>query len=188
MKNFPWKDLDDKKIIAPFIPKVGDNFDKRYCEALDRIGEETQERYQNYLRNKDMTKVFINYTFIANDYKKTIKILDLKNIPPASTRHIAKSNRDSPTKSRKSSHIFDNLKSPTSRQSFHQTLKSPEQTPKPQIKLPPIDFNKLNLNKLLGSTSSTNLKSGNRSNTRIDNSNLTIHRKSSSLLDKRYLK
>mgnify|MGYP000104859079 CR=1 FL=1 len=187
MQNFPWRDLDDRKILAPFVPKVGDNFDKRYCEAPDRLGEETQERYQNYLRNKDLNKVFINYTFIANEYKKQIKILDIKNIPTNSTRHIPRSSRDSPSKPKSSINILDSLKSPTTRQSFYKTIKSPEQTPKPQIKLPPIDFGKLNINKLISSTSTTNLKSSTRSS-KINNSTFTIHRKSSSLLDKKYLK
>jgi hypothetical protein len=187
MQNFPWRDLDDKKILAPFVPKVGDNFDKRHCEAPDRLGEETQERYQNYMRNKDLNKVFLNYTFIANEYKKQIKIVDIKNIPINSIRYIPKSSRDIPSKQKNSISILDNLKSPTSRQSFHKSIKSPEQTPKPQKNLPPIDFAKLNLSKLIYSTSSTNIKSSTKS-TKINNSTFTIHRKSSSLLDKKIMK
>lgn len=30
-KNFNWKDLHDRKMKAPFIPKFDDNFDSKYC-------------------------------------------------------------------------------------------------------------------------------------------------------------
>ena len=41
-----------KKIEAPFIPPVNkDNFDKRYCEGEDNVGEETVERYDLYLQS-----------------------------------------------------------------------------------------------------------------------------------------
>ena len=32
LKYYPWKDLYNKKIQAPFIPRKKDNFDKRYCD------------------------------------------------------------------------------------------------------------------------------------------------------------
>jgi hypothetical protein len=63
-KNYPWQDLYEKKIQAPFIPKYGDNFDKKYCEAPDKIGVDTKERYDKYIRDENFKYVFHKFTFI----------------------------------------------------------------------------------------------------------------------------
>ena len=42
-------ELYKKKMMSPFTPKVGDNFDKKYCEGVEKIGNETQERYRYYM-------------------------------------------------------------------------------------------------------------------------------------------
>ena len=79
--NFNWDDLLKKKIISPYIPKYGDNFDKKYCEAKENIDKETIERYQIY-RNKGRFKnIFQNYTFIReeideNEEKEKKKIFE----------------------------------------------------------------------------------------------------------------
>lgn len=62
-KNYPWEDLYNKKLISPFIPKNGDNFDKKYCEGADKIGNDTYERYQCYYKNDNFEDIFRNYTF-----------------------------------------------------------------------------------------------------------------------------
>ncbi len=61
-KNFPWQDLYNKKLLSPYIPKNSDNFDKRYCESSDKIGNETYERYQLYYKNPSFGDIFRNYT------------------------------------------------------------------------------------------------------------------------------
>lgn len=63
MKNFPWQDLNNRKINAHFIPKNGDNFDKKYCENPDKIGNDTYERYHNYYQDDNFPNIFRNYTF-----------------------------------------------------------------------------------------------------------------------------
>jgi hypothetical protein len=63
LKYYPWKDLYDKKLEAPFAPKSLDNFDKKYCEGPDKIGNDTLERYQNYYKNEALADVFMNYSF-----------------------------------------------------------------------------------------------------------------------------
>jgi hypothetical protein len=69
LKDYPWKDLSDRKIVAPFIPRNGDNFDKRYCEGVDKIGNETLERYRKHYKSKEYSNQFRNYTFFSNDFK-----------------------------------------------------------------------------------------------------------------------
>ena len=36
-KSYPWKELTDKKVSPEYVPKEGDNFDKRYCEQPDKL-------------------------------------------------------------------------------------------------------------------------------------------------------
>ena len=62
-KEFSWNKIYKKEVISPYIPKIGLNFDKKFCEAPDNIGEETKEKY-NKIKNSDEYKIlFENYTF-----------------------------------------------------------------------------------------------------------------------------
>lgn len=63
VKYYPWKDLYEKNLEAPFVPKNIDNFDKKYCEGPDKIGNETLERYQNYYKNESLNEIFLNYSY-----------------------------------------------------------------------------------------------------------------------------
>jgi len=63
LKYYPWKDLFEKKLEAPFVPKNIDNFDKKYCEGPDKIGNDTLERYQNYYKKEALNEIFMNYSF-----------------------------------------------------------------------------------------------------------------------------
>ena len=63
LKYYPWKDLFEKNLESPFLPKNQDNFDKKYCEGPDKIGNDTLERYQNYYKNESLNEMFINYSF-----------------------------------------------------------------------------------------------------------------------------
>jgi len=74
LKDFDWTTLYKKKMKAPFLPKVGDNFDKKYCDAPDKMGEETKERYQVIFRELSSNKVFndfLNYDAYDKKTKKT---------------------------------------------------------------------------------------------------------------------
>ena len=72
LKYYPWKDLYNKKIQAPFIPKKRDNFDKRYCDAPDKIGMETKMRYAEYKEYSSYEILFENFTYynIIDDKEK----------------------------------------------------------------------------------------------------------------------
>lgn len=63
LKMFPWKDLYDKKIDAPFKPKLGDNFDQKYCNAPEKIGLETKEKYDSYLKEENYKNAFRGFTY-----------------------------------------------------------------------------------------------------------------------------
>ena len=58
-----------KKLEAPYVPPSHkENFDKKYCEGEDIIGEETIERYELYLQSDLYGGVFANYTYMNLDY------------------------------------------------------------------------------------------------------------------------
>lgn len=63
LKNYPWKELYYKKIESPYVPKNQENFDKKYCQGPDKIGNQTLERYQNMYKNDALNNVFNNYSF-----------------------------------------------------------------------------------------------------------------------------
>ena len=46
LKYYPWDELKDKTLLAPFIPDPKDNYDKSYCESIEKISEETKSRYE----------------------------------------------------------------------------------------------------------------------------------------------
>ena len=63
LKYFPWEQLINKELEAPFIPDKKDNFDKKYCEANDTINIETILRYEKYKSDSEYYNCFINFTF-----------------------------------------------------------------------------------------------------------------------------
>ena len=66
-ENFDWDGLYNKTISAPFVPKKAGNFDKKYCEGIEKISETTLERYQTYLNKKNYKNIFNGYTYINTD-------------------------------------------------------------------------------------------------------------------------
>ena len=45
--------LYHKKLRSLFIPKKCGNYDKKYCEAIEKNTDATYERYQSYANRKD---------------------------------------------------------------------------------------------------------------------------------------
>ena len=74
IKNHPWffdidfDELVEKKIEAPFSPKINhDNYDKKYCEEIEKIGYETNYRYEEYKANEHYEDIFYGFTFYNVD-------------------------------------------------------------------------------------------------------------------------
>ena len=66
-KDFNWDGILEKTIQAPFIPLSGGNYDKKYCEHIHNIGDETKERYNQYMERDEFLTLFDNYTFYGNN-------------------------------------------------------------------------------------------------------------------------
>ena len=81
LKYYPWSLIKDKKLPSPFIPGNKDNFDKKYCEKEDKIGQETNIRYQEIISMNNIDNVFNNFYFNENKDKRRIikKQLELQN-------------------------------------------------------------------------------------------------------------
>ena len=70
-KNFDWKELYLHRLKAPFIPKQGDNFDHKYCNAPDKSGINTLERYRNIINNVKYKEEFLDFNYFNRFIKKT---------------------------------------------------------------------------------------------------------------------
>jgi len=70
LKYYPWNELKNKTLLAPFIPEERDNFDKNYCESIDHISEETQIRYEEIYTSSYYKKVFIHFFYDGDDEKE----------------------------------------------------------------------------------------------------------------------
>ena len=80
IKNHPWfrdvkwDELLIKKIKSPYVPKNGDNFDKKFCEATHEFNKDNniKEKYNNIIHQKDYINLFQNYTFLREEEKEKI--------------------------------------------------------------------------------------------------------------------
>ena len=73
LKYYPWDELKSKTLLAPFIPDPKDNFDKNYCEIIDKISEETKIRYEEIYCSAHYKKIFVNFYFDTDEIKKIRK-------------------------------------------------------------------------------------------------------------------
>ena len=70
LKYYPWLLIKDKSLPSPFIPENKDNFDKRYCENIEHIGEETKNRYEEILLDNNYGNYFKNFYYNEEEDKR----------------------------------------------------------------------------------------------------------------------
>ena len=70
LKYYPWSELENKSLPAPFIPEKRDNFDKRYCESIDKISEETKLRYEEIIEGDLFKTCFKNFYYNKDEIKQ----------------------------------------------------------------------------------------------------------------------
>ena len=74
--NFNWDDLINKRMKPCFIPPIGDNnYDKKYCNEPDRIGEETKNEYESIKNKININKYFLNYSSNNDLFLDKIKLI-----------------------------------------------------------------------------------------------------------------
>ena len=75
LRGFDWDGLKEKNLKAFYIPKEGDNFDKKYCLQNNKLGTETLERYKEIALET-------NYSFIFKKFDCDKVPDELKYIEP----------------------------------------------------------------------------------------------------------
>ena len=63
VKYYPWELIIDKNLPAPFVPENKDNFDKQYCESIDKVNEETKSRYEEILMSSKNFEIFKDFYY-----------------------------------------------------------------------------------------------------------------------------
>ena len=73
-RDINWDYLLMKKIKSPYLPKDGDNFDKKFCEVTNEFYKDIniKEKYNNLIKQKDYFNLFKNYTFIRQEEKERV--------------------------------------------------------------------------------------------------------------------
>ena len=77
IKYYPWEMILDKTLPSPFIPQNKDNFDLRYCAKTEKIGQETQLKYEEILISSNYKNIFKNFYF---NYEKERKVTNELNL------------------------------------------------------------------------------------------------------------
>ena len=75
--GFDWENTRKKKLKAPYIPKIGDNFDKKYCLQSNKIGTETMDRYKKIMMEDDYELIFKEFN--CNKIPEELKGYSKKN-------------------------------------------------------------------------------------------------------------
>ena len=126
-QDFDWESLFNKTIPAPFVPKKVGNYDKKYCEVIEKISDTTLERYQNYINQKNFKHVFKGYTCINFELlQNTINFNDTvsNNLTGTKSNKIGKTN--SSTKADMMNKLHSNTNELSNRTN-KQTIKEKEQ-------------------------------------------------------------
>ena len=198
-KNFPWSELSEKKLDSPFKPKIGDNFDKRYCEGVEKIGLETKERYENYIRDENFNYIFRNFTYgdvietpspSPSILKPTIKNIVKQNVKPIFSSNTSLSSLvKKPNSYSKSSlngiynSMISNLKHSNTNRSIKYSIDKTESTKtgrSSSIKVSNANNEKLDslrIKKLVSSSSSNNIFKNLKSSTCTSSNALIYYKK-----------
>ena len=89
LEGFDWEGLKQKNLRAYYIPKDGDNFDKKYCLQSNKLGTETLERYKEITLEPNYNLIFKN--FDCDKVPDELKIFETK-LKLADTTNIANNN------------------------------------------------------------------------------------------------
>ena len=75
--DFNWDELITKKMQPYFVPPVSDsNYDKKYCNEPEKIGDETQKEYESIQNKYDYNKLFLNYSSNNKSFLEKINMVN----------------------------------------------------------------------------------------------------------------
>ena len=101
LKYYPWEELKSKTLLAPFIPDPKDNYDKNYCESIEKITEETRYRYEEILSNPQYKNFFLDFYFNKDEVMKERKEKEEKEKKEKEEREREKEEREKKEKEEK---------------------------------------------------------------------------------------
>ena len=106
MKDINWELMKEKQLIAPFIPdKNSFNFDKKYCENVEKIDNQTLGRYHQYINNELFYSIFNEYYYFNYTPKKLL-IKELSKCNNIEYNNFERNNSDNKNEKH---HINQNL-------------------------------------------------------------------------------
>ena len=82
IKKYKWNELYNKKLEPPFKPPEGDNFDKKYCNQEEKVGNALKKKYEKYLNDPNYANAFDNFDFfgeLLNDNEIMKKFKGIRN-------------------------------------------------------------------------------------------------------------
>ena len=97
LKYYPWNDLYNKKIEAPFVPEnSGDNFDYNFVNNFKGPNNSTLERYKIYLKDeKTYFKIFNKYFYYYNEFDDfDVANCKIKKFVNSQESYLNKNNND----------------------------------------------------------------------------------------------
>jgi len=78
IRDFDWKNLYLGNLKAPFLPKKADNFDFHYCNAPEKMGIDTEERYRTIRGSQKFKECFLEFHYFNRYSKNNINKGEIK--------------------------------------------------------------------------------------------------------------
>jgi serine/threonine protein kinase len=78
-KDVDWKAIERKKVACPFEIDGKENFDKKFCEGVEKVGVNTSARYEEYKNNEKYNDLFQEFTFMNINLEIKLNSNNIKN-------------------------------------------------------------------------------------------------------------
>ena len=112
LKYYPWEDLKEKSLPPPFIPEQSDNFDKKYCESIEKISEETKIRYEEIFLSTTYRNAFVDFYFNKDKPKFQRNSIKRGRLPKKNSKNyiINNESNDNKCEEKQSENLTENDK------------------------------------------------------------------------------
>ena len=109
LKYYPWDELKEKSLPPPFIPEQKDNFDKKYCESIEIISEETKIRYEEIFLSTTYRNAFVDFYFNKDKPKFKRNSIKRGRLPKKNSKNDIYNNesQDNNYKGKKSENLIE---------------------------------------------------------------------------------
>jgi hypothetical protein len=114
LKYYPWEELKEKTLPPPFIPEQNDNFDKKYCESIEKISEETKIRYEEIFLSTTYRNAFVDFYFNKDKPKFKRNSIKRGRLPKKNSKNYIYNNEsdDNKCEEKENENLTEKDKSP----------------------------------------------------------------------------